>query len=458
MYRRHLKNALHDGFDRFEFVSLDANGEELPVEAIYIRVPYQGKYAIVGYNYDLRQLKNAQQLKIATESNKAKSRFLAKMSHEIRTPITAVLGISEVELRKSDSGENQKNAFAKIHNSANVLLGIVNDILDLSRIEAGKMELVCGEYDTASMINDLTHTHLAFLGDRDIQFVVCIDEKLPCKLVGDVLRIKQIINNLLSNAFKYTDSGKVEFSLKWVKNCLIISVNDTGLGMSHEQIDVLKDAYTRFHEQELRHIDGAGLGMPIVYNMVHMMDGQIGLDSEVGKGTHVTVRIPQTAASEDVLGENLVQSLERFENGVWSAVKSLHFVPEAMPYGSVLVVDDVDTNLYVVEAMLEAFSLNIELCETATEAISKIKKGKSYDIIFMDHMMPGMNGIEATKILREMGYSLPIVAFSANTLKGHAEMFMANGFSGFMSKPIDINHLNSFLVRYIKNKHEELSD
>jgi len=389
-------------------------------------------------------------LEVVEESNRSKSKFLARMSHEIRTPITAVLGIAEIELRSKDPISDPKDSFAKIHSSASTLLGIVNDILDLSKIEAGKMEILSEQYETASMIYDIVHTHLVNIVDGEVEFRVLVSEHLPGVLEGDVLRIKQVMNNLLSNAFKYTKSGEVCLSFAWHNNELNALINDTGMGMSQEQLEDLHSDYTRFHERELRHRDGAGLGMSIVYNIVNMMGGTITLESEVGKGTSVSVSIPQKTLGDEVLGIELAQSLERFESGAWATAKVIDFVPESMPYGKVLVVDDVDTNLYVIEAMLEMYNLNIELCDSGKAAIDKIQKGNVYDIIFMDHMMPEMDGIEATKTIRKMGYSHPIVAFSANTLKGHEELFMSNGFSGFMSKPIEIKRLNAFLLRFVK--------
>jgi len=397
------------------------------------------------------------QLEAAEESSKSKSRFLARMSHEIRTPITAVLGISEIELRRQKPSSDPKESFAKIHNSANMLLGIVNDILDLSRIEAGKMELLCAEYDTASMVNDIVHTHLAHLNNKDVKFCISVSEGLPRLLNGDVIRIKQIMNNLLSNAFKYTKYGTVNLSITWDHINLLISIRDTGFGMTQEQLDALRNDYSRFHERQMRQIEGTGLGMPIVYHLAHIMGGNVVLESELGKGTCVTIYIPQKTVGTELLGEEAARRLERFESGPWSAAKNFDFVPEPMPYGKVLVVDDMKTNLFVVAGMLEAYELGVELCGGGMEAIDKIKQGKVYDIIFMDHMMPDMDGIEATKIIRGMGYTHPIVAFSANTLKGHEEMFMSNGFAGFISKPIDRNRLHSFLERFVRDKSDNVA-
>jgi CheY-like chemotaxis protein/anti-sigma regulatory factor (Ser/Thr protein kinase) len=338
-----------------------------------------------------------------------------------------------------------------------MLLNIVNDILDFSKIESGKMLLVHNEYDVATLVSDAAQLHLLYSESKNISFQMYVDEDLPAKLVGDVLRIRQVITNLLTNAFKYTESGKVSFSLKHEHEkegyvALVIAIEDTGMGMTAEQIEELRGEYVRLHEREKPFVSGTGLGIPIVHSLAQMMGAQFDLNSEVGKGTSAIIRIPQEVSGSEILGREFAKSLQNFESKAWLFAKDFEFEPEPMPYGSVLVVDDVDTNLYVAEAMLESFGLNIELCERGHEAIDKVKQGKVYDIIFMDHMMPEMDGIEATQILRDMGYTHPIVALTANALKGQAEMFMQNGFSGFMSKPLDIKLLNSHLVRFIKSK------
>ena len=450
------EKALKEGTVTFEWMHLTSDGKPFPVEATFVRLENDGKTVIMGYNHDLRPMKAAIE---SEQSNKAKSMFLARMSHEIRTPIAAVLGISEVQLRNKVMPPQTEEAFIKIYDSSKTLLNIVNDILDFSRIESGKLPLINNEYDVASLISDTSQLHLIYLERKNVLFRIHVDKNLPTKLIGDALRIRQIINNLTTNAFKYTETGTVVLSLscereKENKVTLVISIKDTGIGMTAEQIDEIKGEYIRLREHEKSFVTGTGLGLPIVYSLAQMMGAQVELTSKVRAGTHALVRIPQKVSGTQVLGQELANSLQNFESSTWSMPKELTFVPEKIPHGNVLVVDDVDTNLYVAEAMLESFGLSIELCENGQDAINKIRQGNAYDIIFMDHMMPGMDGIEVTKTLRNMGYSHPIVALTANALKGQAEMFIDNGFSGFMSKPMDIKLLNSYLVRFIKNKHE----
>ncbi|MCL1882965.1 MAG: response regulator, partial [Defluviitaleaceae bacterium] len=441
----------------FELVHRTAKGEDFPTMVTLVRVNMHDSFIFVAYVNDLREIKKLekQRLQALEESGRAKDRFLARMSHEIRTPITAVLGLTEIQLRSQQITPPMEEVFIKIYDSSKILLHIVNDILDFSKIESGEMPLINNEYDIATLISDAALLHLIYLESKNISFKMRIDENLPTKLIGDVVRIRQIVSNLLNNAFKYTESGTVTFSLECEQQAdnnvmLIMTIQDTGHGMTFEQTDIIKGEYIRLRKHEESYTTGTGLGLPIVYSLAELMNAQVDLQSNVGSGTHVTIRIPQEQLGDAVLGKEFARKLQDFESGIWSISKDFDFVPELFPNGNVLVVDDVDTNLYVAEAMLESFGLNIELCESGYEAIEKIKAGKVYDIIFMDHMMPGIDGMETTKIMREMGYTHPIVALTANAVKGQSEVFMQNGFSGFISKPIDIKLLNAYLVRFVK--------
>ena len=460
----YVQQAFREEHVRFEWMHLTASGEELLVETSFIRHTQKDRNIILGYSHDLRPMQKAmaqqQRLEIAEESNLAKTRFLARMSHEIRTPITSVMGISEIQLQSPDLTPVTEESFAKIYDSSNLLLGIVNDILDLSKIEAGKMELLHEEYQVASLISDAVAPHIVHLEYKDIAFDLHVDENLPVALIGDALRIKQIMNNILSNAFKYTESGSVVFSLECGladdnQTMLIIKISDTGMGMNPEQLDALFSDYTRFHEQESRNVTGTGLGMSIVYSLTQMMDAEIDVKSEVNKGTVVTVSIPQQVAGAEILGERMAQSLRQFEMSGSFAEKKFKFTPEPMPYGKVLVVDDVNANLYVAKGLLAFYSINTETCVSGFEAIEKIKRGKEYDIIFMDQMMPGLSGTKTMQKMRNMGYTAPIVALTANALIGQAEEFIKNGFDGFISKPIQTVHLNTILQKFIRDKQPQ---
>ncbi|MDR2595560.1 MAG: response regulator [Fibromonadaceae bacterium] len=393
----------------------------------------------------------------AINANASKSKFLATISHEIRTPMNAIIGFSEIELLKEETPTEIKNTFRKIHNSGYMLLGIINDILDLSKIETGKFEIVPINYDTASLINDTVQLNLMRIGSKPIEFTLKVAENLPAKLFGDELRIKQILNNLLSNAIKYTKEGQVNVSFALAPRDketinLVITVSDTGQGMTKEQVEHLFDEYSRFNMELNRTVEGTGLGMSITKRLVEMMDGKIIIESEPGKGSVFTVRVAQTLTGSEALGKELAENLQSLRFSGESQLKEIQKVREYMPYGSVLVVDDVETNLTVAMGLMAPYGLKIELLASGIEALEKIKEGNVYDIVFMDHMMPEMDGIETTKKIRETGYTKPIIALTANAVAGQANMFLQNGFDDFISKPIDIRQLNKVLKTWVRDK------
>ena len=508
--RRMIEQAMRDGQSKFEWHHITAKGEDLFVETTFVRAAYMGEQVVLGYNHDLRETKKTmaemRRRESAEEESRAKTQFLARMSHEIRTPMNSVLGITELQLQKTGHPPETEEALLRIYNSSRLLLAIINDILDLSKVEAGKMEIIPVTYETASFIVDTVQLNLMHKGSKEIDFRLCVDEELPAYLVGDELRIKQVLNNLLSNAFKYTDEGSVTLSVgmeahggaEQVRDLsygfpdrrsgserrtkpkpfggadrrsglerrkdwqagddadvlwVTFRVEDTGQGMSQEQVDRLfNEEFVRFNLQSNRGIQGAGLGMAIAHHLVSMMGGQIQVQSEMDKGTVFTVRLPQKRDGSMVLGRESVDNLQNLGNAHQYAKYVTGFVREPMPYGRVLVVDDVESNLYVAKELLLAYKIVAETAMSGLEAIGRIKAGEVYDIIFMDHMMPEMDGIETVKIIRGMGYAEPIVALTANTIKGMADLFAENGFSGFVSKPIDTRQLNAYLVRFIRAK------
>jgi signal transduction histidine kinase/HPt (histidine-containing phosphotransfer) domain-containing protein len=429
----------------------------------------------------IRELVKLQQelqtaVKTAQTANQTKSAFLAKMSHEIRTPLNAVIGISEIQLQNKTLTKETKEAFARIYNSGDLLLGIINDILDMSKIEAGKLELLPARYDVASLINDTAFLNMIKYENKPVDFVLNVDKNVPSALYGDELRIKQILNNLLSNAFKYTNSGEVELSVasesaKPSKEnpdgniTLIFRVRDTGQGMTDEQLKKLFDEYSRFNQKANRETEGTGLGMSITQNLVQMMNGEILAQSEHGKGSLFTVRLRQGNVGAPVLGKEVAEKLRQFRSNYEAKAKKTLTIRETIPHGKVLVVDDMDMNLYVAKGMLSPYGLQIDTAASGFEAIEKIKRNK-YDLVFMDHMMPKMDGMEATQEIRkweeqefqkENGAGakipeenrLPIVALTANAVAGMKEMFLANGFNGFISKPIVMTELDEILKEWL---------
>ena len=394
----------------------------------------------------------------AESASLSKSDFLARMSHEIRTPMNAILGITGMMMENSSLPEDTQEALSKIYTSGDLLLSIINDILDLSKIESGKLELIPAVYQVASIINDTVYLNKIKYESKQIDFKLQVNESVPSELFGDALRIRQILNNLLSNSFKYTENGEIELSVtaesgdaKEDPVTLVLSVRDTGQGMTKEQLSKLFDEYSRFNNEANRTTEGTGLGMSIARNLIKMMEGTITVESEPNKGSLFIVRLPQRNVGSEVLGKAITENLQQSRVGD-SRLKKTYIVREYMPYGSVLIVDDADMNIYVAKGLMKPYGLKIETAMSGFEAIDKIKNGNVYDIVFMDHMMPKMDGIEATRIIRELGYKNSIAALTANAVVGQADVFLSNGFDEFIPKPIDIRQLNALLNKLIRDK------
>ncbi|MDR0516817.1 MAG: GAF domain-containing protein [Fibromonadaceae bacterium] len=394
-----------------------------------------------------------------TNLSKAKDDFLSKISHEIRTPMNAILGITEIQLQGKNLPAAARDGLSIIRNSGDSLLRIINDLLDLSKIEAKKLEIVLAKYEMASLISDSTQMNMPRIKSKPIEFRLKIDENIPTELIGDELRIKQILNNILSNAFKYTSSGEVLLSIFAEKNkdenfdvMLIFKISDTGQGMTKEQSRKIFDEYFRFNLGVNHLVEGTGLGMTITQNLVHLMGGEISVESELGKGSVFTINLPQKTAGNETLGKELAESLQKFRISNSSQIKKMQIVRDPMPYGKVLIVDDVESNLYVAKHILAPYDLSIDTAMSGFEAIDKINSGEIYDIVFMDHMMPKMDGIETVRKMRDFGYAHTIIALTANAVVGQLEIFLRNGFDGFISKPIDFIKLNDVLNKFIRDK------
>ena len=428
---------------------------------------------------DITDINNA--LKSAEYANQAKSNFLATMSHEIRTPLNAIMGIVHILFQKDYLNQDLINALERINISSENLLGIINDILDLTKIETGKMELNPIEYDIPSLINDTVQLNVVRIGDKPIDFILDIDEDLPLKLIGDELRLKQILNNLLSNAIKYTKNGFVKLTVKHSplsqegievgcnnvtqasSSCsdeekeiyLKFIVEDTGQGIKPEDQKNLFKEYIRFNTELNTSTEGTGIGLKITQNLVELMNGKIIVQSDYDIGSTFTAIVRQKLVTSEILGKKLAENLCNFSYIGERQASGKQFLREPMPYGSVLIVDDMETNLYVAEGLLTPYRLKIDKAINAFIAIEKIKIGAKYDVVFMDHMMPGMDGIQATKKLRSMGYKGVIIALTANALAGNDDIFLQNGFDGFISKPIDVKHLDNELNKHIRDKYPE---
>ena len=410
---------------------------------------------VLGIARDITKRKETEEAALA--ASHSKSSFLANMSHEIRTPMNVIMGVTELLIQNEKLPGDIQEGLNKIYTSCDMLLGIINDILDFSKIEAGKLDIMPAQYNVASMISDSIQLNMMRIESKPIEFELQIDEKIPAKLIGDELRIKQILNNLLSNAFKYTDEGKVTLTFKSVFNkenvTIIFSVQDTGHGMTKEQLSKLYEEYSRFNQGTRSTVEGTGLGLAITQRLIKFMNGDIRTESEPDIGTLFVVQLPQEMVDDELISKDVITDLKEFRRDHMTQRKRGQIVRDPMPYGSVLVVDDVETNLYVAVGLMKLYRIQIDIAMSGQEAIDKVKNGKSYDVIFMDHMMPEMDGIEATKYLRDYGYKYPIVALTANAVAGQSNIFLSNGFDGFISKPIDTRQLNSILNKFVRDRH-----
>jgi signal transduction histidine kinase/ActR/RegA family two-component response regulator len=398
----------------------------------------------------------------AESASRAKSEFLAHMSHEIRTPLNAIIGFSEVELQKRPAGETGNN-LEKINDSGSILLGIINNLLDISKIESGRFELNLVEYGLLSLLNDVINLNRVRIGTKPVSLEVEIDETMPSGLYGDELRVKQILNNLLSNAIKYTETGTVTLTAGWERKGggaeITYTVRDTGKGIREEDVPTLFLEYIRLDQKSNRNIEGTGLGLTITKQLAEMMGGDIAVESVYGAGSTFTVRILQGLKDGAPVGKSAAENLKHFGRRPEHRELVKNLVRVQLPGVYVLVVDDVVSNLMVAKGLMEPYGLNVYLVKSGRQAIDLIRKGKiHFDLIFMDQMMPDMDGIETVGHIREWEREqnvspvspkgIPIIALTANALKGNDAMFREHGFQDFLSKPIDILELDEILRKW----------
>jgi PAS domain S-box-containing protein len=387
---------------------------------------------------------------MAEQGNAAKSRFLASMSHEIRTPLNAIIGMSELAARDYGSPDSLEYLNG-IKQSGASLLSIINDILDFSKIETGNFQINEETYETSTLLNDIfTMTHLR-LQDKPIKFTTYVDPELPGIMVGDSMRLRQILMNLLTNAVKYTSRGFIKFfaEFKFVKANMVLltfSVADSGIGIKAGDQASLFESFTRLDLSHNRNIEGTGLGLAITQNLCRAMGGQVTVSSEYGKGSVFTATLRQSCPAYTPLGAI-------YKKNVIPASPRIRFTA---PTARVLIVDDVLSNLKVCEGLLSPFKMETDSCNSGETAVARVLL-RTYDLVLMDHMMPGMDGIQAVAAIRAMPgerfKALPIVALTANALSGMREMFLSSGFNDYLPKPVEIHRLYEIVERWIpRNK------
>jgi len=559
------EKALQRGVFRYEIPTVTLYGETIPCEITIVPIKLQKGYGFAVYRRDLREEKRRQ---TAEEENQAKTRFLARMSHEIRTPMNAVIGMAELALR-ADRIEDAREHMLTVKQAGSNLLLIINDILDISKVEKGALDIVPTNYHLSSLLNDVIRLIRVKIVDANLSFVVNVDSRIPNSLSGDEGRIRQVLLNLLGNAVKYTGGGFVSLSIhgRMINSDTInltIDVEDSGIGIKEDNIKTLFEEYSRFDREKNKNAEGAGLGLAITWHIVKAMDGKIDVRSEYGKGSTFTVTFPQKVRMskplgqvEDAKGKNVLvyekrdiysnslvfamddlgidstsvyddaDLLEKLAGGKYSfafvsfdlykrnakAMANIDTktkiviltefgepIPEknmtalAMPVHSlslanmlsgtqetvlyadgakfeikftapdahVLIVDDVITNLKVIKGLLSPYGMQVSLCKSGEMAIGAVKANR-YDMIFMDHLMPEMDGVEATDRIRMLGVGdryfaeVPIVALTANAVSGMREFFLKNGFNDFTPKPVEMVRLNGILERWIpKEKRFEI--
>ena len=376
------------------------------------------------------------------DANRAKTNFVSNMSHEIRTPMNSIVGITEILLRSRHSPKEQEYLL-NIQSSGRVLLTIINDVLDCSKMEAGKMQLFDEPYDTCSLFHDLRISMENRIGHSGLELIYDIDQDIPCKLKGDMGRIRQVIINLVNNAIKYTEKGSVRFSVhvrqkNTDKVMLYYEVADTGIGIRKEDQKILFDAFQRVEMDRNRYVEGTGLGLTISQNLVNMMGGVIEVESEYGKGSRFFFTIEQTII--DPTPVSAVNYNGQKDNVTEKEAECLFIAPEA----HILLVDDNELNLVVAKELLKPLRMQIDTAENGLQAV-KMVRGSQYDLVLMDHMMPVMDGIEAAKAIRalpeEKYQKLPIIALTANAMVDARKEFLNAGMNGFVAKPIDFTRI-----------------
>ena len=396
-------------------------------------------------NEELQAARNA-----VEKAENARDIFLANMSHELRTPINTILGLNELILRESQE-EAVKEYARDIRQAGNILLALVSDILDFSKLEADKMELTEGIYDVSSLLNDLINSISVQQRRKKLDLVLEIAQDVPYKLFGDEIHIRQIIGNLLSNAVRYTEKGKITLHLSWKEVTkdsieIYVIVKDTGIGIKDEDIPKLFKAFQRMDSTIRSKDDRTGLGLAITQRLTEMMGGKLEVQSVYGKGSAFSFKIIQKVVDREPLGD--------FEKQYRESLRSIEDYHEKFiaPMGRILIVDDNAMNLAVAQGLLKGTRLQIDVAASGEECLELIKR-KTYHLICMDHMMPVMDGVQTLHAIRALegnpSRDIPVIALTANAVAGARELYLKEGFQDYLTKPIDADKFENMLIEYL---------
>lgn len=398
----------------------------------------------------------AEAKKEAEEASVVKSQFLANMSHEIRTPMNAVIGMAEIAMRE-DLPKKAEESILQIKASGEHLLSIINDILDFSKLESGKLEIINDNYRMITLLNDVENIIQPRMRKKNINFKIEIDPKIPEVLWGDEKRIRQILLNFVNNSIKFTNEGSITVRVIILERhtniiTLRFEVEDTGSGIKQEDLDRLFDAFEQVDKLQHRNVEGTGLGLSISRLLIQLMNGKIGVESEYGKGSTFHIELSQPIINALPCGEyRYLAPVERKE-------EQICFVA---PHARVLLVDDTEMNIVVEKGLLAPYNMQIDVAYDGIQALKKVKSDTHYDIIFMDHMMPEMDGVEATKNIRnlegEYYQKVPIIALTANAIKSAQELFKEAGMNDFVAKPVEFKEVTRVLLTWLPKEFVEPS-
>jgi len=440
-YIANMQKAFNEGELSFEWDHQTATGEQLPVEVVFIRVEYKGSFRLAGYFRDLRdhrmmltEMQLAEQTlrvakELAEESTKIKSEFLANMSHEIRTPMNGIIGLTNLAM-KNEMPDSLRIYLEKIDQSAKSLLRIIDDILDFSKIEAGRLDIESVEFNVNTIIKDIRNITAFSLSQKSIEFTGEVSDEIDFNVIGDPLRIHQVLLNITSNAIKFTTEGNVTINVEVIdrtKNTaeLMFSVKDTGIGMSEEQIKHVFDAFGQADSSTTRKYGGTGLGLAICKTLVELMGGRIWVESEEGKGSafYFTVKCGVTDERKDTKSD-LLNDDE-------------YYVPDDLLGSNILLVEDNEINTLIAVELLKSSGFNVSTAINGAVAVEMVKQN-DFELILMDIHMPEMDGLKATKIIRtlEKSMHLPIIAMTANAMQGDRESSLNAGMNDHLTKPL----------------------